>query len=48
MKQTNIFIEMVIMWLLTVKVILDKIRPNFLQISNGRKSETAIAHKNKT
>ena len=31
-----------------VKVIVDKGRPKFLLISKGQKSETAMAHKNKT
>ena len=34
--------------LLTVKVIVGKGRPKFLQIYKGRKSVTAMAHKNKT
>ena len=33
--------------LLTVKLIVEKGRPKFLYISKGRKSETAMAHKNK-
>ena len=35
-------------WLLAVKVVRDKGGPNFLYISKGRKSETAMADKNKT
>ena len=35
-------------WLLTVKVIVDKGRPKFLQIFKRRKSETAINDKNET
>ena len=33
--------------LFTVKVIVDKGRPKFLYISKGRKSEAAMANKNK-
>ena len=41
-------IEMVIVWLFTVKVIVDKGRATFLKISKGRKSETAMTHKDET
>ena len=33
---------------MTLKVILDKGGPKFAQMSMGRNSETAMAHKNKT
>ena len=36
------------MWLLTVKVAVDKRRPTFSKIFKERKSETAMAHRNKT
>ena len=35
-------------WLLTVKMIVNKGRPQFLKISKEPKSETAIPHKSKT
>ena len=35
-------------WLLTVKMIVNKGRPQFLKISKETKSETAIPHKSKT
>ena len=47
--ETNEYIiEMVIVWLFTVKVIVDKGRATFLKISKGRKSETAMTHKDET
>ena len=50
MKQINIFIGMVICLAVDyIKVTEDKERPTFLQISEGWKSETAMAYnKNKT
>ena len=35
-------------WLLTVKMIVNKGRPQFLKISKEPKSEAAIPHKSKT